>query len=78
MHSGLRTLVDYAKELYLETGLLVCNKSIDNFFKKRCTFRGSLPKTNLVPMDKFKPANVQKYIEFMEKINKLDNRWKYH
>ena len=31
-----------------------------------------------MPLDKFKPANVQKYLEFMEKIDKLDNRWKYH
>ena len=73
-----RTLLDYAKELYLETGLVVSIKTVDNFFKKRFLFRGSLRKSNLVPMDKFKLTNVQKYLEFMEKIDKLDNRWKYH
>ena len=73
-----RPLYDYRNELFQETGTLVCNNTIDDFFKRRCAYKGSLRVSSLVPLDKMRPENVQKGIEFFGKLAGLPNRFKYH
>jgi hypothetical protein len=56
-----RPLYIYAKILEDELGVKVSHQTVDNFFKKRFDFKGSLRKSSPVPLDKlFKPHNAQR------------------
>ena len=71
-------LTDYQRGLQLATGTVVCATTIDNFFKKRFEHKGSLRKSSMVPLDKWKPSNIQAYHEFMRTIASLPRHDKFH
>ena len=75
--NDLRPLITYREELLKEMGLNVSVSTIDCFFKTRFDFAGNLRKPNLVPLDKWKPANIEAYHRFMTIIAPL-NHWKFH
>jgi len=73
-----RPLYSYRQCLYEETGVQVGITTIENFFKHALSFRGSLRKTTMVPLDKWTAANIQRYEEFRQHIANLPNPWKFH
>lgn len=73
-----RSLRDYCRALFLDTGTMVSPETVDRFFKTRFEFRGSLRKPNLVPLDKWKPRNIEAYHKFMETLGGLPDHKKYH
>jgi transposase len=74
----VRPLYVYVKLLEDEMGFRVSHQTVDNFFKKRFDHRGSLRKSSFVPLDKYKPENVQRCLEFFDIIKKLPDHFKYH
>ena len=76
--NNLRPLYSYQRELHDALGLYVSVSTIDRFFKTRFDFAGKLRKPNLVPLNKWKPKNIQAYHKFMETIAQLPNHFKYH
>ena len=77
LENDLCPLVTYREELLKEMGLSVSVSTIDRFFKTRFEFAGNLRKPNLVPLDKWKPANIEAYHRFMAIVAPL-NHWKFH
>jgi hypothetical protein len=73
-----RPLYIYAKILEDKLGVKVSHQTVDSFFKKRFDFKGSLRKSSLVPLDKFKPRNGQRYLGFLATLDKLPNHFKFH
>ena len=71
-------LVDYKQKLFQATGVAVSCATIDRFFKNRFEHSGSLRKAPLVPLDKWRPANLRAYHSFMATIAKLPVHNKYH
>ena len=71
-------LVDYQRKLAEETGVHVGTSTIDRFFKQRFEHKGALRKAPLVPLDKWKPANIRAYHTFMATIAKLPQHGKFH
>jgi hypothetical protein len=56
----------------------VSHQTISNFFKKWFAFRGSLRMSSFVPLDKYKPKNIERYYEFLEMIKKLPEHFEFH
>ena len=75
--NDLCPLVDYREELQRGLGLSVSVSTIDRFFKTRFDFAGNLRKPNLVPLNKWKPANIAAYHRFITIIAPL-NHWMFH
>ena len=71
-------LMIYQSEL-LRTFRNYYNESIiDRFFKKMFDHAGKFKKANLVPLDKWRPENIDKFNNFLATINQLPNRLKFH
>jgi hypothetical protein len=68
MEEPSRSKRSYRDLLFAYTGIVVCERTINNFFLKSLPFRGSMVKPNLVPLDKFRPENVANMIEFVNFI----------
>ena len=64
-----KTLLQHVQDLKDLYDITLSHNCIDQFFKKRFEFKGSLRKASLVPVDKFKPENVQKHVVFMNKLS---------
>jgi transposase len=71
-------LIHYQQKLYAATGVLVGTSTIDVFFKTRFKYKGCLRKAPLVPLDKWKPANIAAFHRFLGTLAKLPNHFKYH
>jgi hypothetical protein len=69
---------DYASRLYETYGTHVSPQFISLWFKKGLPHRGSFRKPNLVPLDKFRPENIVRYLEYRAKIEQLFDHSKYH
>ena len=66
-----RPNTDYVAQLFTFYGTLILASFISVWFKTRFDFKGSFRKPNLVPLDKFRPENVVRYIEFKLKCQLL-------
>jgi transposase len=62
------TLRMYQSHLFQINGTTVHESVISRWFHTRYSFKASFRKPNLVPIDKFKPANVQRAYDFVETI----------
>jgi hypothetical protein len=71
-------LVHYQAKLVRATGVLVGTSTIDAFFKSRFEFKGGLRKAPLVPLDKWKEANILAFHQFLFRLAHLPNHMKYH
>jgi hypothetical protein len=63
-----RSTRSYRDLLYEYTGLYVSESTISRFFLHNFPYRGSMVKPNLVPLDKFRPTNLAKLIDFIDFI----------
>lgn len=68
----------YQRELFLTYGTLVSRSFVTNWFSKRFDFKGHFRKPNLIPLDKFKEENMQRFCEFEDKIASLPDHRKFH
>jgi hypothetical protein len=64
-HDVLLPLEKYTSTVLLATGIQVSTSPISQFFNKGFVFKGSMCTPNLVPYDKFCPANFAKAMEYM-------------
>lgn len=62
----------YCIQLREITGKDVSESTITNFFLRGFAIKGSLRKPNQVPKDKFKPANIQRYFEYVDFVRRVD------
>jgi hypothetical protein len=69
---------DYAARLYETYGRHVSPQFISDWFKKGFPYKGSFRKPNLIPLDKFRPENIVRYLEYRAKIEQLFDHSKYH
>ena len=70
-----RCLRDYTDSLQLLTGTIVSGSTISRFFNHAFPFKAGLCRANKVPLDKFKPANIERAIEYIEVIAAI-SPWK--
>ena len=63
-----RSLKSYVSTLELLTDTIVSRSTISRFFTDAFPHRSGLCRPNLVPYDKFRPANIEKAIEYIELI----------
>jgi hypothetical protein len=66
-----RPNTDYIKQVYTFYGTTISESFISEWFKTRFHYNGSFRKPNLVPLDKFQPENVIRYIEYKLKCRLL-------
>ena len=67
-----RSLPSYVLNLYNTTGTLVHESTISRFFTEGFMIKGSLCKANHVPLDKFRPENLERAIEYLVAISLHD------
>ena len=73
-----RSLDSYVNHLFYYTGTVVSASVVSRFFLHAFPIKGGLCKPNLVPYDKFRPANIQKAKEYVRILAQLDpTRVKY-
>jgi transposase len=63
-----RSLNNYKKNLYQTTGTYVDESTISRWFNHRHPFKGSVRKSNMVPIDKYKPENIARAINYVAEI----------
>ena len=73
-----RPLYNYVQELERHFGKCVSHQCIADWFNKRWDHQGNLLKTNLVPLDKWKPANKARYYDFVQKLRLYNDHSKYN
>ena len=59
-----RTNLEYIHQLAATYGRVVSSSFISNWFKNRFEFPGNFKKPNVVPLDKWRPINVSRYLEY--------------
>jgi hypothetical protein len=62
---------DYCRRLNETYGRHVSPQFISDWFKKGLPHKASFRKPNLIPLDKFRPENVARYLEYRAKIDQL-------
>ena len=66
------TLKEYSRCLYLATGRFVSKNTICQWFLTTMPFKGGLRVVNQVPIDKYKPDNILRLLEFIDKIYRIN------
>jgi hypothetical protein len=61
-------LIAYSRCLYLASSKFISRNTICQWFLTAMPFKGGLRIVNQVPMDKYKPENILRLLEFMDKI----------
>ena len=69
--NSCRTNNSYVRCLYHLTGTLVSSSFISTFFKHIGPYKGTFRKLNMVPIDKFKPQNIQTYADYLNFISSI-------
>lgn len=67
-----RTRQSYVNFLFEIRGTVVSEMTISKFFLQGFPIKRSLQKPDLVPKEKFKPENVQRYFEYIDFIRSID------
>jgi hypothetical protein len=75
---GRRPNISYIHELFIAYGRVVSSSFISLWFNKRFGYSGTMKKPNSVPLDKFKNENLIKYHEYIQKMERLPDKTKFH
>jgi transposase len=75
---GRRPNISYIHQLFLSYGRVVSSSFISLWFHKRFGHSGRFKKPNLVPLDKFKNENIIKYHDYIDKMERLPDKTKFH
>ena len=73
-----RPNLDYIKNLYETYGRVVSSPFITTWFANRFEFQGKFKKPNLVPLDKWRPTNIARFIEYRMKMEALPHHHLYN
>jgi hypothetical protein len=68
MEDPSRSKYSYRDLLFMYTGIIVSESTITRFFLHALPFKGSMVMPNLVPLDKFRPQNVENLIDYINFI----------
>ncbi len=79
MHSKpTQSLGSYVNKLYCLRGAMVLKMTVSRFFNHASPIRAGLCVPNLVPYDRFRPRNIEKAIEYIRALARIDpGRLKY-
>ena len=69
-----RSLASYKYHLQVTTGTIASKTVLCKWFKHRFHIRGSLRKTLIIPRDKYKPANILRYTQYLEVMSQMDHK----
>lgn len=69
-----RSLKSYVNWLFYYTGTITSESTVSRFFNHGFEIRGGLCKPNLVPYDKFRPANLAKAKDYLRMLVQIDPR----
>ena len=58
----------------LYTGTIVSQSTVSRFFNHGFAIKGCLCKANFVPYDKFRPANIEKAVQYLRYLVQFDPR----
>ena len=73
-----RSLQSYVHELYRHRGTRVLKSVVSRFFNHAFEIRGRLCVPNLVPYNRFRPRNIEKAVEYVKALARIDpSRFKY-
>jgi hypothetical protein len=67
-----RTLESYRRELFYATRTITSTSTICRFWKNGFDTAANLRKANMVPIDKFKPENIERALEYIHAVLSLD------
>eukprot|EP00594_Rhizosolenia_setigera_P015463 CAMPEP_0178958698 /NCGR_PEP_ID=MMETSP0789-20121207/11798_1 /TAXON_ID=3005 /ORGANISM="Rhizosolenia setigera, Strain CCMP 1694" /LENGTH=376 /DNA_ID=CAMNT_0020641455 /DNA_START=63 /DNA_END=1193 /DNA_ORIENTATION=+ len=67
-----RTLASYQRHLFHQTGTFASISLIASWFLYNFDYRGSMVKTSMVPVDKLRPDNILRYLEYTQIIKGMD------
>ena len=73
-----RPNLDYIRQLYDYSGTKVSSTFISQWFQNRFDHSGAFRKPNLVPIDKFRQANILRYAEYRVLMETLNNHHKWN
>jgi hypothetical protein len=65
------TLTQYVSKLMQATGTILSSTTVSDWFNKRFPYAGSMRKPSLVPKDKFKLENIDKWQSYIADIVSL-------
>jgi hypothetical protein len=68
-------LESYRRELFYATGTITSTSKICCFWKNGFCTAANLQKVNMVPIDKFKPENIERAVEYIHAVLSLDQSW---
>jgi len=71
MQEPSRSLENYVSWLEFLTGTVVSVSTVSRFFNHCFPHRGGLCRPNLVPLDKFRPDNIEKAFEYLQLISQF-------
>ena len=73
-----QSLRSYVYELYPIRGTIVSGSIVSRWFNHAFQIRGGLCVPNLVPYDKFRPRNIEKAVEYIKALARVNpSRLKY-
>jgi len=73
-----RSLRSYVHELYRHRRTRVSTSVVSRFFNHAFEIRGGLCVPNLVPYDRFRPRNIEKAVEYIKALARIDpSQFKY-
>ena len=67
-----RNLRSYVRSLNELTGTVVSESTISRFFKEQFPYSATFCQTNFVPLDKFRPENMFRAVEYLYLISRVD------
>ena len=70
-----RSLKSYVRELQYYTGTIVSESTVSRYFNHGFAIKGCLCKPDLVPFDKFWPANIEKAVQYLHYLVQFDPVW---
>lgn len=73
-----RPNLDYIAHLQEAYGKTVSSQFISNWFKKRFKYSGDFRKPNLVPIDKFRPGNIKRYLEYRVLLDLYEDHTRFN
>jgi hypothetical protein len=73
-----RPNISYIQKLILAYGRIVSSSFILLWFNNRFGHSGRFKKPKMLPLEKFKNKNIIKYHEYIEKMEGLPNKMKFH
>ena len=69
-----RSLNSYSRELQLITGTIVSVQTISRLFLHEFPYSARLRRPNVVPIDKFRPENMERAVEYISYVATIDPR----